>query len=243
MKWFKINKGLHLNICEKELLNQCIISNIESLVLNEYFDPEELAQTLQNLDKLKEKIKGKNKMITFIEHEHAGYALRTRDNTLLSDATLAFACDFKSPGMVLTHKATYGVGKPFIRIDLNEYEVMTERDALGIAAQLMDHNVKVLNIAGNSMPHLRSKYTQEGIKAKVADCMNKIHAFWPIESIRTGGQGGVDLAGSIWAEGIGMDSTVLAPKGWMFRSDGGRDICNEYEFIKRFPGYSMEDIF
>lgn len=183
-------------------------------------------------------------MIQFIEHQHTGYALRTRDNALLSDATLAFACDFKSPGMILTHKATYGAGKPFIRIDLNQYEVMTERDALGIAEQLMEHNIKVLNIAGNSMPHLRSKYTQEGINAKVADCMNKIHALWPLKSTRNGGQSGADLAAGIWSDSIGLPTTVLSPKGWMFRADNGRDICNEYEFIKRFGSqYDLSDIF
>lgn len=182
-------------------------------------------------------------MITFIEHEHTGYALRTRDNALLSDGTVAFAVDFKSPGMILTHKATYGAGKPFIRIDLNEYSVMSDRQAMQIAAELMEYDIRVLNIAGNSMPHLRSKYTQEGLNAKVANCMNKVHALWPLESVRTGGQGGIDLAGNLWAESIGMDSIVLAPKGWMFRTEGGRDVCNEQAFMARFPGYDMSDLF
>ena len=183
-------------------------------------------------------------MITFIEHEHTGYALRTRDNVMLSDGTLCFAVDFKSPGCTLTHKCAYGAGKPFIRIDLNEYEVMTERQALGIAEQLMDHNILNLNIAGNSMTHLRSKYTQEGINAKIADCMNKIHALWPIDSVRTGGQGGVDLAAGIWSDSVGLPTTVLAPKGWMYRGDDGRDRLDEYGFIKRFGNkYDLSDIF
>ena len=182
-------------------------------------------------------------MITFIEHPHTGYALRTRDNALLSDGTICLSVDFKSPGSILTHKTCYGACKPFIRIDLNEYEVMTDRQAMQIAAELMEYDIRVLNIAGNSMPHLRSKYTQEGVNAKVIDCMNKVHALWPLESVRTGGQGGVDLAGNLWAESIGMDSVVLAPKGWMFRNEAGRDICSEQAFMARFPGYSMEDLF
>lgn len=181
-------------------------------------------------------------MITFIEHEHTGYPLRTRDNVMLSDGTICFAVNFKSSGSLLTWKCCVGAGKPFIRIDLNEYEVMTDKQAMEIAAELMDHNIQHLNIAGNSMGNLKHKYTQEGINAKVADCMDKITAYWPVKKVRTGGQGGSDLAGSLWADSRGIPCTVLAPKGWMFRDQNGRDIWNEYLFMKRFPGYDMSDI-
>lgn len=183
-------------------------------------------------------------MITFIEHTHTGYALRTRDNAILSDGTICFAVNFKSIGTLLASKCAYGVGKPFIRIDLNQYEVMTDKQAMEIAAELMEYDIHHLNIAGNSMPHLRSKYTQEGINAKVADCMNKIHALWPLEATRNGGQGGVDLAAGIWSDSIGLPTTVLAPKGWMYRGDDGRDRLDEYGFIKRFGKmYDLSDLF
>jgi hypothetical protein len=181
-------------------------------------------------------------MITFIEHEHTGYPLRTRDNTMLSDATLAFAVNWKSSGMILTHKCCYGAGKLYMRLDLNDYGNLTDKQAIEIANALKESNVKILNIAGNSMPHLRSKYTQEGINAKIADCMNKIHRYWPLSATRGGGQSGVDLAGALWSDSIGLPTTVLAPKGWMYRDDNGRDVCSEYGFIKRFPGYDMGDI-
>lgn len=181
-------------------------------------------------------------MITFIEHEHTGYPLRTRDNAMLSDGTICFAVNFKSSGSLLTWKCCVGASKPFIRIDLNEYEVMTDKQAMMIADDLMCAGIYHLNIAGNSMGNLKHKYTQEGINAKVADCMDKITAYWPVKEVRTGGQGGSDIAGSIWADSRGLPSTVLAPKGWMYRTAAGVDVCNEIGFLKRFgEAYDLTD--
>ena len=56
--WFGKPPGIKLSPLEKEMLRQCITNNIDTLTaLNELFDPEEAADTLHNLDKLKEKIK------------------------------------------------------------------------------------------------------------------------------------------------------------------------------------------
>lgn len=85
-------------------------------------------------------------MIIFEEHEHTGYALRTRDNATLSDATISFAIDFKSAGEILTYKCCYGAGKPFIKVDLNLYTVMPDSEAWLIAEQLRKHKVKLSNL-------------------------------------------------------------------------------------------------
>lgn len=177
-------------------------------------------------------------MITFIEHNHTGYALRTRVNAESAPATLAFATNWQSPGMILTRKCCYG--KPFIKVDLNEYQRLWKADIQRIIDEL--NGITDLNIAGNSMPSLRGKYTQEGINAAVYDVLDKIHGVTPITHIRSGGQGGVDLAGLLWADDNNVPAICLAPKGWMFRLDDGRDCYGEAAFMRRFPKYDMSDL-
>lgn len=179
-------------------------------------------------------------MITFIEHEHTGYPLRTRDNAMLTDGTLAFAVNWKSSGMLLTKKCCYN--KPFIKIDISQYGDFTDEMARDIARQLEEKNIRHLNIAGNSFVNLAAYYTQAALDAKVKYVMNKVCEYWKLESVTTGGQTGVDEAGAKWADGYGLPVTVRAPKGWMFRQ-GNRDICSEHLFIKRFGDkYDMSDI-
>lgn len=177
-------------------------------------------------------------MINFIEHTHTGYALRTQDNAKLAPATIYFATNFQSPGALLTRKCCYG--KPFIKIDLNEYQRLWQAGIQRIIDELK--GITDLNIAGNSLPTLRGKYTQEGVNAAVYDVLDKIHAITPLTAIRNGGQSGVDIASCFWADDRGVPCTVLAPKGWMWRNAAGQDILGETAFMNRFPRYSMEDI-
>lgn len=179
-------------------------------------------------------------MINFIQHEHTGYPLRTRDNAILTDGTLAFAADWKSPGMIHTHKVVYGAGKPYIKVDIKDYYDFWVGHTKNVVDQLQKHNIKNLNIAGNSLGNLECN--QEALNRRIADIMDKVSEHWPLEHVRSGGQNGVDLAGILWADSRGIPCTVLAPKGWMFRQ-GNRDICSEHLFIKRFGDkYDMSDI-
>jgi hypothetical protein len=55
-----------------------------------------------------------------------------------------------------------------------------------------------------------------------------------IESIRTGGQTGIDEAGAKAGINLSLPTTILAPKGWTFRDISGQDISNEQQFKARF---------
>ena len=55
-----------------------------------------------------------------------------------------------------------------------------------------------------------------------------------IESVRSGGQTGVDEAGAKAAIKLRVQTIVLAPKGWVFRDITGKDIADEQQFKARF---------
>ena len=55
-----------------------------------------------------------------------------------------------------------------------------------------------------------------------------------ISEIRSGGQTGVDEAGIIAAQRLGIPSSVHAPRGFVFRNKEGQDIRDERAFKERF---------
>lgn len=175
-------------------------------------------------------------MIKFIEDQHIGYRHRTIENAK-ADATLAFAINFSSAGEVLTKNSVISQKKIYIPISLNPSKYSKEfiEDIVKI---FNDNSVKTLNVAGNGLYTLKGFLTQyqcnEIVYRFLKEIINSPNLVNKIESIRSGGQSGVDLAGIIAAEKLGIDSTVLAPKFWKFRDKCGEDICDEKLFKERF---------
>jgi hypothetical protein len=92
-----------------------------------------------------------------------------------------------------------------------------------------------LNVAGNGMQTLaKHGITQEQANAFTERVVKFINEKIGISEVRSGGQTGIDEAGIIAAQRLGIKSSVNAPKGWVFRDASGTDIPNEREFKSRF---------
>lgn len=180
-------------------------------------------------------------MIIFNEHKETGYAMRTWDNARLADLTIAFAIDFNTPGEILTRKVAYG---KYRSIDLRSSSATLRNDLQFLHLEIKNKNIKRLNIAGNGIyTFVKDNISQELLNARLLSYLDHIVQGDKTISIRSGGQTGVDTAGAIAGDRLGLTTTVLAPKGWMFRNEQGKDICNEALFLKRFgPQYDITDI-
>jgi hypothetical protein len=179
-------------------------------------------------------------MITFIEHEQTGYAMRTWDNARLSDLTIAFAIDFTTPGEILTRKAAYG---KYRSVDLNVSDVHKEIEFLHL--EIKNKGIKKLNIAGNGLYTFSQLWHEQNfVDAIMLQYLDHLVQGDKTISIRSGGQTGVDEAALKAADELGLETICLAPKHWMFRDINGRDIIGREDlFLKRFgEKYDITDI-
>lgn len=174
--------------------------------------------------------------INFQEEPTSGYRNRTIKNAS-ADATIALAVDFNSAGERLTKSSVLNQGKKYISVDANSLNISEER-VNNIVNALNKVNAKTLNIAGNGIYTMKGKYTQEQLDEftfqLLSAVLNSPKLKNKIESIRSGGQTGFDEAGAKAGIRLGLPTTVLAPKGWLFRNSSGADIGNEQQFKERF---------
>jgi hypothetical protein len=85
-----------------------------------------------------------------IEHPTSSkYPGRTRWNAKNSDATLRFAFDFTTAGEECTLRAIEKYEKPYFDINLHEIRTGESLIIFDVVDFLQEHNVEVLNIAGN----------------------------------------------------------------------------------------------
>ncbi len=89
------------------------------------------------------------------------YRSRTIKNVKNSDGTVLLSMTLESPGSRLTRNQAKCQGKPFIEFDLSpilalktgdnlmEYTKALSATSLSIAAWMAEHNIGVLNVAGN----------------------------------------------------------------------------------------------
>jgi len=182
--------------------------------------------------------------IKFKEDLSSGYANRTKENAS-ADATIAFAIDFDSAGEKLTKKMVKQQNKLYIPINANYLEVTKDRVYKivkmlnSINKQNLAFGIKItLNIAGNGIYTMKGKYTQQQIDEFTFNLLKAIiidpNLINSIKYIRTGGQTGFDEAGAKAASKLDIPTFVLAPKGWKFRDENGKDISNETLFKQRF---------
>ncbi len=169
-------------------------------------------------------------MVIVQEHTSAKYTPRTYFNAKAGDITVAFAVDLKTAGELLTHKAA---GDKYIGFLLTE-----DTQAIDLARQLYKFmklkNAKTLNIAGNGIYTLsRHNCSQEHINNFVCDVIEKVHQYWKIEKIFTGGQTGVDLAGAVVASYLNIDALITLPKGYIQRFEDKVDREHTKEQIEQ----------
>ncbi len=168
-------------------------------------------------------------MIIIQEHQSHKYTPRTYFNAHSGDVTIAMAVDLTTAGEKLTHKAA---GEKYIGFLLTE-----DTEAINVARQLYrfmkQKNAKTLNIAGNGIYTL-SKHgcDQAHINSFVCDVIEKVHTYWPIEKIFTGGQTGVDLAGAVVAQYLNIPALITLPKGYIQRFEDKVDREHTKEQIQ-----------
>jgi len=93
------------------------------------------------------------------------YVPRTYANAKLGDGTIRFAFDFDSIGEVCTKNACDKYCKPVIDVDVENPRPVQE-----VIEWIKEHNIKVLNVAGNR----ESKYP--GMEKFVVDYLGKVFA-------------------------------------------------------------------
>jgi hypothetical protein len=167
-------------------------------------------------------------MIIVKEDKSDKYPPRTYYNAKSGDVTVAFAVDLTTAGEKLTHKAA---GDKYIG-----FQITKQSDPIEIARQLFkvmrNKNAKTLNIAGNGIYTLsKHGWSQEDINEFVLNVVGKVHEFWRIEKIFTGGQTGVDLAGAVVADFLNINAEITLPKGFKQRFDTA-DITQSKEDVE-----------
>lgn len=157
--------------------------------------------------------------IQLLEHSSAHYAPRTYENATSADLTVAFAMDFSTAGEKLTKKAA---GQKFVEIDLRWDSTDSARY---LYQQLRRHQARTLNIAGNGMYTLsKLGWNDALLDSHLFKIIQLCHTHWPLTSIRSGGQTGVDESGLVAAYALSISSIGLYPKGFKQRSLSGVDM-------------------
>lgn len=169
-------------------------------------------------------------MLEIREHSSEHYSPRTYVNARSADLTVAFAVDFTTAGEKLTHKAA---GDKYLAIPLSEDPIQAARM---MYKWLKTRNIQnpVINVAGNGIYTLgKHGWTQDVINLRLTIALAKLHQYWPVAKVVSGGQTGVDLAGIVAAHTLGIDAVATLPKGFIQRGLDKRDLRHTPEQIKQ----------
>jgi len=184
-----------------------------------------------------------------IEHESAQYKPRTVHNAHTADLTVAFAEDFSSAGEKLTKREA---GDRYVAIHLSTDTLVAARM---LYAACKKHNVSTLNVAGNGIYSLAGAWTNDQLTAQhkfktlddeklvnelqaslnqwVYMVIAKVHEFWPLTNLISGGQTGADWAGGIAGEAIGLNVTMTFPKHCLQRDEHHKDVTQPVERVQK----------
>lgn len=144
------------------------------------------------------------------------YPPRTAHNARTGDLTIAFAEDFESLGEIRTKKAVVEARKIYLPIHL---QTNKRQASIEIFRICRDNNVSVINIAGNGIYSLKEHgWTQESLNQWVYDVLKPVCENLPIVQIVSGGQTGVDFAGGVAGEVLGLNPVMTFPKGFLQRT-------------------------
>jgi hypothetical protein len=164
--------------------------------------------------------------IELIEHSSPSYAPRTYVNAHEADLTIAFAVDYTTAGERCTIKAA---GRKYLAVPLT-WDV--ERAARHIKRTMFETKARKINIAGNGVYTLvKIGYEQFVVNKRIYQILKSVHAEYPIEQIRSGGQTGVDTAGLVAGMALNIPSVGLFPKGFRQRTAEGVDMDKDKEQI------------
>jgi hypothetical protein len=103
-----------------------------------------------------------------LQEHSGGYADRTEANVRLADGTLRFAASFETPGEKCTLKWLLHHGKPHFDIDRAAPPPVEK-----VVDWIRQHNIRVLNVAGNVEPKSRKAKTS-GITEFVIEYLSRV---------------------------------------------------------------------
>lgn len=168
-------------------------------------------------------------MIKLVEHTSKFYAPRTKYNATMGDVTVAFAHDLETHGEQLTKKLA---GSRYIGFLIkNDTEVSDIVKKL--YAFMVKKNARTLNIAGNGIYTLKKfGCDQRVINVFLYFILSKLYKNYPIETVYTGGQTGVDIGGGVVAHALGINVIMTFPEGFKQRYEEGKDIFQTEESIQ-----------
>lgn len=177
-----------------------------------------------------------NKSSVKFTTSEGGYPQRRKENIDLSDATIAFATDFTTAGEKGTKR---DAGKKYNRVKLydakDRYDGTLIKDDEDIEAIVKRYKGKgpiKLNIAGNGIYTFKS-YTQEDLNSGITGIIRYlIEEGIEISEIRSGGQTGIDEAGIIAAQRLGIPAVVHGTKDWAFRGKDNKDVKGDEKAYK-----------
>ena len=169
---------------------------------------------------------------------------RTVENARWADFTVAFAVDFTSPGERLTATAA---GNEYLPFDLPhdgaglEDDALRRRMAIILSRRLESMTEPVrLNVAGSTAADLaRHGISQEQADSFVTDVLARaLDEGLVIGELRSGGQSGIDEAGTKAALALGIPASQVVPRGFLYLDESGKPHWNRDSFLSRFDGIS-----
>lgn len=161
------------------------------------------------------------------------YPSRTKENADWSDITIALAQDFNTAGERLTKKVA---GSKYVSSILSDDSNSASEIAEKLYNQIKNkgkiNNLKI-NIAGNGIYSMsqNQSYYNDLLTQVLGDLQDRGVT---ISEIRSGGQTGIDEAGIIAAQRLGIPNEVHSTANFMFRDKSGKDISDEQAFKNRF---------
>ena len=182
--------------------------------------------------------------LTVMESYSPKFHDRTVENARWADFTVAFAVDFTSPGERLTATAA---GNEYLPFDLPhdgaglEDDALRRRMAIILSRRLESMTEPVrLNVAGSTAAELaRHGISQEQADAFVTDVLGRaVDEGLRIQELRTGGQSGIDEAGTKAALALGIPASQVVPRGFLYLDESGKPHWNRDSFLSRFDGIS-----
>lgn len=169
----------------------------------------------------------------FTTSKSTDYPSRTKENVDWSDITLALATDFNTAGERLTKKSAKDKYISYqLHSSINKAEDIANYLYNQIQSKGKTKDIK-LNIAGNGIYSLnKEQYYYNNLLTEVLQKL--LDKGITISSIRSGGQTGIDEAGIIAAQRLGIPNEVHTTSNYMFRGRDGKDISDEEKFKARF---------
>lgn len=194
--------------------------------------------SLEEIKSLIASLRSAKPSTTFSTSSSIYYSVRTRENAEWSDITIALAENFSTAGEKLTQRVA---GAKYV-----SHSLSSSNDSQAIADSIYDQIVakgKVkdlkLNIAGNGIHTLtqQQEYYNNLLTEVLSILQSKGVTF---SAIRSGGQTGIDEAGIIAAQRLGIPSIVHTTSDFKFRGKDNRDISDEVAFKSRFSQQGAE---